>query len=306
MLSFIRPAVNFYSRKQGLEVRVEKIKKKTIMHDKAAAAGVDRGGTWTRLSCVNSRGRELRGTRFPTSELGLLTARIEKEFKKLKLDAGLPLIIATRGAFSKKWKKALLFKAARGRLNLLDVISDAEAAHFAAFGGKGGLLLIAGTGAVAFYRDGAARLIKTGGHNPADGDPGSGRWMGRQYLKKLNKPLTGLSHGQTAAYAATLIAGAEKKADWRREVILRAQNSLAGLIVKSLKTSPRAKKVKVVLAGGLIKNEFFRKGLEKTAKKRAPVELVFTVLKTTAQTAAARMALRKQRAIRLKKGRTKP
>lgn len=266
--------------------------------DEAAAAGVDRGGTWTRLSCVNSRGIELRGTRFPTSELGRLAARLEKEFKKLKLKADLPLIIATRGAFSKKWKRDFLFKAASGRFNLLDVISDAEAAHFAAFGGKEGLLLIAGTGAVAFYRDSAARLIKTGGHNPAGGDPGSGRWLGRQYLKKLNKSLTtGLSHGQTAAYAATLIAAAEKKAGWQRELVSRAQNSLAGLIIKSLKTSSRAKKVKVVLTGGLIKNKFFRRGLVQRARKRVPVKLVFTVLKTTAQTAAARMALRKQRAI---------
>ena len=161
----------------------------------AAAAGVDRGGTWTRLSCVNSRGRELRRTSFPTSDLGRLAARLEKEFKKLELNAEIPLIIATRGAFSKKWKKDFLFKAARGRFNLFNVISDTEAAHFAAFGGGEGLLLIAGTGSVAFYGDNTGRLVKTGGCDPVGGDPGSGRWLGQQYLKKLNKPIAGISHG---------------------------------------------------------------------------------------------------------------
>ncbi|HAH31776.1 MAG TPA: hypothetical protein DCL44_05630 [Elusimicrobia bacterium] len=257
----------------------------------AAAAGVDRGGTWTRLSCVNSRGTELRGTRFPTSKLDLLIARLEKEFKKLKLEAGLPLVIATRGAFSKKWKRDFLFKAARGRLNLLDVISDAEAAHFAAFGGKAGLLLIAGTGAVAFYRDSTDRMVKTGGHNPAGGDPGSGRWIGRQYLKKLKKTLAGLSHGQTAAYAAALIAAAGEKAGWQRELAAHAQNNLAILIAKSLKNFPRTKKIKVALTGGLIKNKFFREGLIKMARERVPSKLIFTALKTTAQTAAAHLAL---------------
>jgi len=260
---------------------------------KTAAAGVDRGGTWTRLSCVDSRGRELRRASFPTSDLGRLTARLEKEFKKLKLNAEIPLIIATRGAFSKKWKRDFLFKAARRRFNLVNVISDAEAAHFAAFGGKEGLLLIAGTGSVAFYRDNTGRLVKTGGYNPVGGDPGSGRWLGRQYLKKLNKPLTGLSRGQTAAYAAVLLASAEKKEGWQRKLVERAQNSLAALIAKSLKKTPRAKKIKVALAGGLTKNKFFREGLIKRTREISTAALVFTEARVTAQTAAARMALRR-------------
>jgi len=265
----------------------------------AAAAGVDRGGTWTRLSCVDSRGRELRGARFPTAELGRLAARLEKEFKKLKLETDLPLIIATRGAFSKRWKRDFLFKAARGRLNLLDVISDAEAAHFAAFGGKEGLLLIAGTGSVTFYKSSAGKLIRTGGYNPTDGDPGSGRWLGRKYLKKLNKPVTGLSrgqrqslsHGQTAAYAKVLLVSAEKKEGWQRKLVERAQNSLAALIAKSLKKTPRTKKIKVALAGGLMKNKFFKGGLIKRLREISAAKLVFTAPRVTAQTAAARMAL---------------
>ncbi|OGR49061.1 MAG: hypothetical protein A2X33_00230 [Elusimicrobia bacterium GWA2_51_34] len=285
----------------------------------AAAAGVDRGGTWTRLSCVDSRGRELRGARFPTTELGRLALRLEKEFKKLELETNLPLIIATRGAFSRKWKRDFLFKTARGRFNLVDVISDAEAAHFAAFGGKEGLLLIAGTGSVTFYKSSAGELIRTGGYNPADGDPGSGRWLGRKYLKKLNKPVTGLgrgqrqrpatgqclsrgqrhrpatgqclSHGQTAAYAKVLLVSAEKKEGWQRKLVEQAQNSLAALIAKSLKKTPRTNKIKVALAGGLTKNKFFRKGLIKRLREISAAKLVFTAPRVTAQTAAARMAL---------------
>ena len=268
----------------------------------AAAAGVDRGGTWTRLSCVSPSGQELRGTRFPTSELGQLAARLEKEFKKLNIGTDLPLVIATRGAFSKKWKRDFLFKAARGRFNLLNVISDAEAAHFAAFGGKTGLLLIAGTGAVAFYRDRAGRLIKTGGNNPESGDPGSGRWLGNQYLTKQGKAAgkrggraagrgLGLSHARTAAYAAVLLAAAEQKGGWERELIERAQNKLATLIAKSLSKTPKVKKIKVALTGGLTENGFFRRGLIKKIRARSRARLVFTAPRVTAQTAAARMAL---------------
>ncbi len=258
---------------------------------KAAAVGVDRGGTWTRVAAIDARLRPLRAARFRTVPLRSLPKILTGLLNSWPGGPEAPLVIATRGAFSREWKKPFLFKALKGRLNLRDVISDAEAAHYAAFRGGPGLLLIAGTGAVVFSgKPGAFR--KTGGHNPVSGDPGSGRWLGRQYLKLRGRlrEAGAMGHGRSAAYAERLLRLALGGHGHAGRLAAQAQAELAAL-VKEAASGSRGP-VRVALAGGLIKNFHFKSGFMKAARLGLKGRRVsFLEAALPSEQAAARIAL---------------
>lgn len=258
---------------------------------KIAALGVDRGGTWTRVAAIDRRRRPLRAARFRTTPLRGLPKRLTALLARWPGAAAAPLVIATRGAFSRPWKKAFLTKALAGKLNLAAVISDAEAAHFAAFRGRDGILLIAGTGSVAFSgRPGAFR--QTGGANPVSGDPGSGRWLGRQYLKMRNRlhEAGKLGHGRSAAYAKKLLLLALDGHAHAAGLAAQAQRELALLLKQA--AGPGKGPVKVALAGGLIKNFHFRAGFVREARKAlAGRKVSFVEAAVPAEQASARIAL---------------
>lgn len=59
---------------------------------------------------------------------------------------------------------------------------DALVAMYDAFGDAAGILLIAGTGSIAFGRAHTGAVVRAGGWGPAFGDEGSGGWIGRRAL----------------------------------------------------------------------------------------------------------------------------
>lgn len=256
-----------------------------------AALGVDRGGSWTRIAALDARLRPLRSARFRTLPLRSLPKKLVPLVTRWPGGAAAPLVIATRGAFSRPWKKPFLFKALAGKLNLLAVISDAEAAHYAAFRGKDGFLLIAGTGAVVFSgRPGAFR--KTGGFNPPSGDPGSGRWLGRQYLKLRGRlhEAGRIGHSLSAAYAKKLLLLALGGHGHATRLTAQAQAELAALLKEA--AGGGKKPVRVALAGGLISHFHFKRGFIKAARAALKGRRVsFTEAALPAEQAAARMAL---------------
>lgn len=259
------------------------------------AIGVDRGGTWTRVAAFDAGLRPVRSKRFRTAPLRSLPKKLVPLVSSWPGGPAAPLVIATRGAFSRPWKKIFLFKALSHRLNLVEVISDAEAAHFAAFRGKEGLLLIAGTGAVVF-RGRPGRFTKIGGFNPPSGDPGSGRWLGRQYLKMRGRlgEAGKLGHGRSAAYARKLLLLALSGHGHSSELAARAQLELAGLLKDA--AGKGWGEVKVALAGGLISNFHFRKGFIKAARLALRGrKVVFVEAAIKAEEAAARIALLKRK-----------
>lgn len=258
-----------------------------------ACLGVDRGGSWTRVAALDRRLRQVRLARFRTAPLRSLPKRLVPLAAGWPGGADAPLVIATRGAFSKPWKREFLFKALKGKLNLKQVISDAEAAHYAAFRGRDGHLLIAGTGAVVFSgRPGAWR--KTGGFNPVSGDPGSGRWLGRQYLKMRGRlgEAGGMGHARSAAYARKLLLLALDGHGHAAALTRRAQEELAALLKEA---AGRGKgPVRVALAGGLISHFHFRKGFMAAARLALKGRRVsFLEAALPAEQAAARLALQR-------------
>jgi glucosamine kinase len=61
----------------------------------------------------------------------------------------------------------------------IEVVGDMEIALAAAFGSGPGVIVIAGTGSIAFGRDAQGRTARAGGWGFAVSDEGSAHWIGR-------------------------------------------------------------------------------------------------------------------------------
>jgi glucosamine kinase len=70
------------------------------------------------------------------------------------------------------------------------VLNDVAVAFAGALAGKLGVLILAGTGSMAWAGNGA-REIRVGGFGDGFGDEGSGYWIGQQALQKLSWTLDG-------------------------------------------------------------------------------------------------------------------
>jgi glucosamine kinase len=60
--------------------------------------------------------------------------------------------------------------------------SDGLIAMYDAFEDRAGILLVVGTGSIAYGRSPAGEIVRCGGWGPAFGDEGSGGWIGRRAL----------------------------------------------------------------------------------------------------------------------------
>ena len=61
----------------------------------------------------------------------------------------------------------------------VEIVGDMVIALHAAFGEGPGMVVIAGTGSIAYGRDGAGKVVRAGGWGFAVSDEGSGHWIGR-------------------------------------------------------------------------------------------------------------------------------
>lgn len=155
--------------------------------------GVDGGGSKTHVIVADGRGKELasltgeRSAVNPSDVLhsaeviGALVrdclAMAERDERPRTLVAGVA------GAGREKERRALL-RALEGEAiaEEVQVVPDAEIALADAFGDGPGILLVSGTGSVAFGRGPTGTMVRCGGWGPVIGDEGSGAWIGRRAL----------------------------------------------------------------------------------------------------------------------------
>jgi glucosamine kinase len=163
-----------------------------------AIVAIDGGGTKTLVATADVSGvvRSLRRGR-ATSPLESRTWTTDLEEQVLPVvrsHAGLLAVAAALPAYgeveavSAAQRQAIagLFGAVPQR-----VLNDVDAAHLGAFAGGPGILVLAGTGSMAWARDDAGQSLRTGGWGEVIGDEGSGYWIGRRILEAVSKSLDG-------------------------------------------------------------------------------------------------------------------
>jgi glucosamine kinase len=115
-------------------------------------------------------------------------------------------------------------------LGEIDVVGDMEIALEAAFGAGPGVIVIAGTGSIAYGRDATGRTARAGGWGFAISDEGSAHWIGRTavsaVLRAIDKEVGDGKDAQGIADASLLFR--EMKRTWKLHFLdefVRAANS---------------------------------------------------------------------------------
>lgn len=158
--------------------------------------GVDGGGSKTQVIVADGRGKEIATLTGPASAvrpgdalhsaevIGALVrdalAVAEREERPRMLTVGVA------GAGRERERKALQRALeGEGLAEDVQVVTDAEVAMEDAFSDGPGILLISGTGSVAFGRGPTGTFVRCGGWGPVCGDEGSGAWIGRRALSVI-------------------------------------------------------------------------------------------------------------------------
>ena len=276
--------------------------------------GVDGGGTRTRVLLADAHGTELARIEGPATALSASTESVAADIIKALIGEALQkaertetrpavCVVGVAGAGQERAAQALWSALASRRVaDDVSVQADATVALDDAFGDAAGVLLIAGTGSVAYSRAPDGRLERCGGWGPFVGDEGSAAWLGRRALSVVTASHDG-REPETALTGAMLTAleleAIEDLIPWALDATpaklatlvpvvaqvastgdLRA-NALISLCVEELVLHVRTlarrcfvderASVPVALAGGMMaKGSLVRKRLEQRLKSAVP------------------------------------
>ncbi|MCA0376488.1 MAG: hypothetical protein LCH84_12610 [Gemmatimonadetes bacterium] len=179
--------------------------------------GVDGGGSRTRVVLADATGAVLARVEGGASALkpgqepvaaDVIKALIQEALAAADRSDTRPAVcvVGVAGAGQERAAQALWSALAQRRVaDDVSVQADATIAMDDAFGDSAGVLLIAGTGSVAFSRAPDGRLERCGGWGPNIGDEGSAAWLGRRALSVVTAAHDG-REPETALTGALLTA----------------------------------------------------------------------------------------------------
>ncbi|HJX82862.1 MAG TPA: BadF/BadG/BcrA/BcrD ATPase family protein [Candidatus Angelobacter sp.] len=252
--------------------------------------GIDAGGTKT--DCALSNGAELIGQAAGEScklaNIGREDARKHLQetilnacqMAKVSAQAVQHICIGMSGAShaeSVEWARQTIQEVVSGQIY---VVGDHVIAHRTAFGTSPGVLVIAGTGSIAFGRNQSGASARAGGWGPLVSDEGSGFWIGKEAvsaalraydLGRSNGLLSAIakswkvapeevvrvanscSSPKLAELAVPVTAAAETGDISAHEITERAGRELAALAQAVIQRLwPQGGNVRVALAGGVV------------------------------------------------------
>lgn len=165
-------------------------------------AGVDGGGTRTTLLLADAQGRELARAegpaglvdpRHPQRSAEVIAGLVREAVDGAALGRVPDALCAGLAGVGNEAERVAVEEALAelGVAGRVRVASDGEIALEGAFGGGAGILLIAGTGSVAYGRAGDGRMERCGGWGMIVGDEGSGYALGREGLKAALRSVDG-------------------------------------------------------------------------------------------------------------------
>ena len=234
---------------------------------------VDLGGTWVRVALSGAAPRAYRG---PTPGVAGLPALLARLWRRWRLSRGelAALGVASRGIWTRGERQALARRLRRLAPRGV-VISDVEAAYLAALGAVPGVLLLAGTGAIALGRDRRGRFARAGGLGPLLGDDGSAFAIGRAWLRDAAPPARARriatapdAVARVAALAPGVLRRARRGDRIARRVVRDAQRALAALAADTARGLRLRPPIALSWAGGLLGNAAFRAGVWRDLRGR--------------------------------------
>ena len=157
-------------------------------------AGVDGGGSKTRLILASETGEELASVEGPRSAMrpgeaeksGAVIAELVREaLVNASIIDGVPTILYGGFAGVGREEERRALETELNRLGVAEEVivdNDASIAMTDAFGEGPGIILLAGTGSIAYGRSIDGTFARCGGWGPVFGDEGSGFWIGKRAL----------------------------------------------------------------------------------------------------------------------------
>jgi glucosamine kinase len=280
----------------------------------AIVIGVDGGGTKTRIWVADERGQQLGSAEGPASAVrpgeadrsaDVIVTTTREALASCEMTHVTPKVLCVGVAgVGREPDRQALWQAlvARDVADEVVVHADAAIALDDAFGDGAGILLIAGTGSVAFGRGPTGATSRCGGWGPVCGDEGSGAWIGRRALSIVTASsderepptalvgailtaaqvndvdgLVGWAAGSTPADLATLaavVASVADNGDLRANSLLSMASEELVLHVRTLARQlfgDERASVPVALAGGLLSpGAALRKRVEHRLKTAVP------------------------------------
>ncbi len=254
--------------------------------------GVDAGASHCAVTVGDDRGQLLGRAEGPAAAMRpggseAAAAAIVHTARRAASEAGtdLPAARAVVGAAGagRATEQAELASAleACGLATEIRVLPDGEVALAAAFGDGTGIVVSAGTGSVAFARDGRGELHRAGGYGWQMGDEAGGYWLGRRALELAARAQDGRAPGSTlparllaalglrgfddlirwattatpaqvARLAPHLVNAAAEGEQVAQQVVTQAAAELAGIAAALARHFPGTEPIPVACAGGLL------------------------------------------------------
>jgi glucosamine kinase len=136
------------------------------------------------------------------------------------------------------------------------VDSDGLIAMYDALDDRAGILLVVGTGSIAYGRSPAGEIVRCGGWGPAFGDEGSGGWIGRRALSIVAASSDGREPPTALLFpilAATQCEDVQDLIPWAVAADARAFASLASVVFSTAAAGdPRANALVTLAAEELV------------------------------------------------------
>ena len=183
----------------------------------AIVIGVDGGGTKTRVVVADERGQWIGDVEGPGSAVrpgkaehsaDVIATLVADALRSCEMTHVTPKVVCVGVAgVGRDPERQALWQALASREVAEEIVvhTDAAVALDDAFGDGPGVLLIAGTGSVAFGRGPTGTLDRAGGWGPVFGDEGGGSWIGRRALSVVAAASDG-REPETALTGAVLTA----------------------------------------------------------------------------------------------------
>ena len=180
-------------------------------------AGVDGGGTKTRVVLADETGKTLADVEGPASAVrpgqaeqsaAAIAATVRHALDEAELGLVVPRVLSVGVAGVGREPERQALWQALAAMEIADEVvvnTDAMIALDDAFSDGVGVLLIAGTGSFCFGRGPSGTVARCGGWGPVIGDEGSGAWIGRRALSVVTAASDG-REPETALIGAILTA----------------------------------------------------------------------------------------------------